>query len=441
MSLRSLINLRIILSVLLIVVFSGLVAVWQVRQSVESEVKSSVNLALQMIEFSISQLSNSGQNSDKWIHNITTMQPVRHLQISIKDHDNKNALLTPLTEIIPRNEIPPNWFIQAVMTESLTSSYDIYMSDGSLQTLIITANPMDEIAEAWGESKAYFWSIVLMIGFIFFTINLAFNSMLQTVKSILSGLHRLEKGQYGYQLPHFKISEFDAIAHEINEMSLALKSAQESNQALARHTMQIQESERQNLSRELHDEMGQSLTAIKAMAVTCQQPSTDVNTVARSIIDICNHLSVVVRSMMRALHPLSLTELGLGATLSDLVREWQRRVPELNFDLDYDPSLEQLSHDVTIHVYRIVQECLTNVVRHANATEVTILLTKRANTVWITVADNGCGAILTDPGFGLLGMRERAESLGGKLKFESAQQGGESVVAQLPYFEEKLSEQ
>jgi len=437
MSLRRLINIRIILSVVLILFFSGVVVIWQVRQSVESEVESSVNLALELIEFGIHQMPRSGISNDEWINNVTTMQPARHLQISIKDPHSGLVQQPPIIEPIPTNERPPEWFVQAVMTHTLTTSYDVHMSDDSVKTLLLTANPMDEITEAWGESKAYFWSIVLMIAFIFFTINLAFNSMLQAVKSILTGLSKLEVGQYGSQLPTFKISEFDSIAHEINKMSLALKAAQESNQALALHTMKIQELERQNMSRELHDEMGQSLTAIKAMAVTCKQPKTDVNTVASSIVDICNHLSVVVRSMMRTLHPLSLTELGLGATISDLVTEWQRRVPELSFNLDYDSSLEKLNSEVTIHVYRIVQECLTNVIRHANATEVTILLVKRLDLVWITVADNGHGASNKDQGFGLLGMRERAANLGGKLKFESVQQGGVSVIVQLPYSEDE----
>jgi two-component system sensor histidine kinase UhpB len=183
--------------------------------------------------------------------------------------------------------------------------------------------------------------------------------------------------------------------------------------------------------------MGQSLTAIKAMAITCQQDNTDVKTVTSSIVDICNHLSVVVRSMMKTLHPLSLTELGLGATLSDLVREWQRRSPELQFNLNYDDALEKLSHDITIHVYRIIQECLTNVVRHANASEVAVLVIKRGHKVWVTVSDDGQGSQLSSPGFGLLGMRERAENLGGQFTLESALNGGVNVVVQLPYWEDK----
>lgn len=434
MSIRALINLRIIASVILILILSASIAVWQARNSVEEEVKSSINLAVQMIEFGFNQLPSSNKDNDAWLQKIATMQPVRHLHISIEQ--NQSELQNNNTLGIKDNEsAAPHWFIKAVAVNSFTHNYDIKIVDGSTKTIFITANPMDEISEAWGETKAYFWSIVLMLSIIFFTVNLVFHSVLQAVKVILSGLRQVETGCFDHILPRFKISEFDAIAIEINKMSLALKTAQQNNQALARHTMQIQETERQNMSRELHDEMGQSLTAIKAMAVTCQQADTDVKAVTGSIVQICDHLSVVVRSMMRTLHPLSLTELGLGATLSELIREWQRRSAKLQFDLNYDVSLEKLNHDITIHVYRIVQECLTNVVRHANASEVTVLVSKRGNKVWITVSDNGQGNQLNSPGFGLLGMRERAESLGGQFTIESAQQGGVNVVVQLPYWE------
>ena len=437
MSIRALINLRIIASVILILIFSAIVAIWQARSSVENEVDSSINLAVQMIEFGFTQLPSVSNENDEWLEQLATMQPVRHLNISIED--NKTALQSkkPLYIYDEKQSDTPDWFIKAVMVDFLTHNYDIKIADGSTKTIFITANPFDEISEAWRETKAFFWSIVLMLSIIFFTVNLVFNSMLQAVKTILSGLRQMETGHFDYVLPHFKIRELDAIATEINGISLALKTAQKSNQDLARHSMQIQETERQNMSREMHDEMGQSLTAIKAMAITCQQANTDVKTVTSSIVDICNHLSVVVRSMMKTLHPLSLTELGLGATLSDLVREWQRRSPELQFNFNYDDSLEKLSHDITIHVYRIIQECLTNVVRHANATEVSIIVIKRDHKVYITVSDNGQGSQLNSPGFGLLGMRERAENLGGQFTLESTLNGGVNVIAQLPYWENR----
>mgnify|MGYP002147633781 CR=1 FL=1 len=436
MSLRSLINLRIVLSVVLILLLGGATAVWQARQSVAKEVQSSMNLALQMIEFSFAQLPLSRRHGSTWLSQISALKQARHLKILIAEEGEKPIEFVTQRRVDELRAIPPLWFVNAVTTEYLTDKYNVSMADGSFTTIFITADPMDEIIEAWGESKAFFWSIFLMLLVIFLAVNLVFNSMLRTVKAILSGLHRVEQGEYGINLPHFKISEFDAIAVEINGLSSALNLSQKSNQALARHTMQIQESERRTMSKELHDEMGQSLTAIKAMAVASKQASSSETMAADSIIEICNHLSKVVRSMMKTLHPLSLAELGLGATLADLINECHRRYSDLDVSMDYDTNLETLSHEVAIHVYRIVQECLTNVVRHANASEVTIIVSKRNNTVWVTVADNGVGGKASQQGFGVLAMRERAESLGGQFSFESEKGLGVTVVVQLPYSED-----
>jgi two-component system sensor histidine kinase UhpB len=224
-------------------------------------------------------------------------------------------------------------------------------------------------------------------------------------------------------------------------MSAALNKAQKENQELAKHTIQIQEAERKNLSKELHDEMGQSLTAIKAMAVAVKQPNTDSDVAANSIIEICNHLALVVRSMMRTLHPLSLADLGLHATLSDMVSEWQRRDPELTINLNCVQRIDALDNKIAIHVYRIVQECLTNIVRHAKASKVTInvQVNKRvaAEMVNITVIDNGVGSSTNTKGFGVLGMRERVESLGGAFSFSSKRGNGVTVKATIPFVEKE----
>jgi two-component system sensor histidine kinase UhpB len=441
MSLRTLINLRILFSVILILLLGGATAVWQARQSVAKEVQSSITLVLQMIEFGFAQAPTESKTNSAWLSQISALQQVRHLQISIAQEGEKPVSFTTQRVIDDTGNRPPDWFVKAVMTEYLTERYDVKMDDGSIKTILITANPMDEITEAWGESKAFFWSVVVMLWVIFLAINLVFNSMLRAVQGILIGLHQVELGKYDIAIPKSNISEFDMIAVEINEMSRALKIAQENNQALARHTMNIQETERKTMSRELHDEMGQSLTAIKAMAVASKQGNVDAPSIADSIIEICDHLAKVVRSMMRTLHPLSLAELGLGATLTDLVNEWRRRQPTLEILFNYDDQLEMLDNEVAINVYRVVQECLTNVVRHANASEVTVEVNStNQSRVTLVVRDNGVGGKVGAQGFGVLGMRERVENLGGQFSFESSQGKGMTVNAWMPFIRKKGNE-
>lgn len=441
MSLRGLINLRIVLSVFIILVVGGSLAIWQARESVRDEVDSSFNLALQMIDFGLGSLTYSENMEAAWLRQINRLRETRHLKITVADNQGVVSNFSSEIEHSQRN-LPPSWFIKAVMTEPLEKTYDIHLSEETQHQIVISADPMDEIREAWSESKAYFWSIVLMMAFIFLAINFVFHSMLRAVRTILSALRQVESGDYDYRIPRFQISEFDAIANEVNHLSAALNKAKQNNQALARHTMQIQENERQHMSRELHDEMGQSLTAVKAMSVAVKQPNAKINDIADSIIDICNHLSGVVRSMMRTLHPLSLTDLGLSATLTDLVNEWKRRHPALDIALDIDESLDQLDDEVAIHVYRIIQESLTNVVRHAQANHAVVTVkqhsVKEKSEVVIRVEDDGVGGATEGEGFGILAMRERVESMGGKFLFESTPGQGVKVRVWMPFIEKRV---
>ncbi|WP_273150285.1 ATP-binding protein [Methylophaga thiooxydans] len=438
MSLRALINARIVLSVVLILIIGGVMAIWQARQSVQKEINSSFNLALEMLELSFSYPANRMVSEDHWMRQLSAIQKTRHIQISLVNDDGTESEWLSDNKLSEQEE-PPVWFKMAVTSDYPSASYDIRLLNGSTRTLLIRADPIDEVAEAWSESLAFFWSIVLMMMVIFIAINIVFHSMLRTVHAILTGLRRVESGEYGKKLPRFKISEFDAIAAEVNNLSEALDTARQNNQALARHTMHIQENERQTMSRELHDEMGQSLTAVKAMAVATKQPQAKINEISDSIIGICNHLSVVVRSMMRTLHPLSLADLGLAATLTDLVSEWQRRHPTLKIELNYDEAVDWLNEEVAIHVYRIVQECLTNVVRHSEATQAMVVVRrhfiKGRNQVVIRVEDNGIGGSTEGEGFGVLGMRERVESMGGQFVFESNGNLGVRVRAWMPFIE------
>ncbi len=438
MSLRTLINLRIIFSVLIIIVLGGSLAVWQAKTSVDREVNASFNLAVEMINTGIQQYEES-ENTLHWHQIFSALQHSRHINVSIIDDSGQQTALIG-ADNKEKFDLAPAWYKKLVVTKQRTNEFSITMSDKSIQHIVVTSDPNDEISEAWNESQAYLWSIFVMMLIIFITLNLVFHTVYRAVGSILSGLRQVESGQYEHVLPNSKISEFDSIATEINSLSNILADARQKNRALARHTMQIQEQERQTMSRELHDEMGQSITAIKAMSVAVKQPDTDVKFIADSIIEICDHLSLVTRSMMRSLHPLSLSELGLGATLKELVNEWHRRHADIKIELRYDQDLDLISDEVAIHVYRIVQECLTNIVRHAKAEKVDVILQKinsvQTPLIEINVIDDGIGGNSEGNGFGIRSMRERVESMQGSFSFNSTAGQGVTVTASIPFITE-----
>jgi two-component system sensor histidine kinase UhpB len=226
-----------------------------------------------------------------------------------------------------------------------------------------------------------------------------------------------------------------------------LNVSQQENQELAQHSLNIQEEERQRLSQELHDELGQSLTAIKVMAVAAERAQAEeskagkieIKQVMNSIVSVCDHLMIVVGSMMHQLHPLILSELGLKATLEDLLNHWAVRNPALSISLNSPDEVDLFEQKISIQVFRIVQECITNSIRHAKASKVVISLeilqesaTRSVLRLQVTDDGQGCSLEKLKTGFGLLGMRQRVNSLTGELTIKTLPNEGMSIIAIIP---------
>lgn len=434
MSLRHQIVVRILLSSFCILVLGGAIAIWQARQAVEKEVDASIQLALQLITLGISDHSGIQQVDD--LSRFSRLRQTRHLSIQLQKPDGQLLHFSQQQQPSNPEDLPPAWFIDWVISDYPTVNHQLKIPNGETLTLIIKAQPLDEITEVWEESLGFFASISLMTLLTFLAVNLVFNKSLKAIANIVDALRLIETGQYHQQLPTFATQEFDSIAKAINHMTVELEKTQQENRALTQHSLAIQEEERQHLSQELHDEFGQSLTAIKVMAVTAAQPGSEPAKITASISEICDHLMQVVRSMMQQLHPLVLTELGLKATLEDMINHWSERYAELSLTIQCSDEVDGLDKNITRQIFRVIQECLTNIIRHAQAQSVVIDLqiNEQEKTVQLKVQDDGVGCNLADSnrGFGLRGMRERIKSLNGELKIKSQPGAGMTINAWIP---------
>jgi len=225
---------------------------------------------------------------------------------------------------------------------------------------------------------------------------------------------------------------------ELASMQSELAEALEENRRLSQRSMQVQEEERRNLARELHDELGQSLNAIKVDAVTIRDShgnSAEVQRSAKAIIEVSGQVYDVVRGLMRRLRPVALDELGLRSAVEYSVEQWRRRHPAVRCSFAAEGELDDLSEQMNITLYRLAQECLTNIAKHAQATEVAISLTRDgAGEVRFSCQDNGRGFDMAPrrQGLGLVGLRERVEALGGQLDLQSAPDQGARVRVSIP---------
>jgi two-component system sensor histidine kinase UhpB len=436
MTLRYQLSTRILFASFCILILGGSIAIWQARNAVQEEIESSIHLALQLISFNLSRVSHTPSETD-WYAQLNALKQTRHLSIQLKKSSGEIINFTRGNYETDAGKKPPQWFINLVGARYPKAEHRITHAGGEQVTLVIMANPLDEIREVWQESLAFFISISVLTLFTFLAIHLAFNKAIKAIAVIVDALKIIETGQYRQKLPEFSIKEYDSIAKAINHMTDELDKTQKENHALTRHSLAIQEDERQRMSQELHDELGQSLTAIKVMAVTAAREKSDIQKITSSIIVICDHLMTVVRSMMHQLHPLILSELGLKATLEDMGNYWSERNPGLTLSIRCADAVDNLGHKFKIQLFRVIQECLTNISRHADARRVGITLSidwDQQKMLQLQVVDDGkgCDLNMLSSGFGLRGMQERIKTLGGVLTFQSQPGHGMVVTARVP---------
>lgn len=237
---------------------------------------------------------------------------------------------------------------------------------------------------------------------------------------------------------HLYITDVSAVTR----MQVELERALDENRMLSQRSMQVQEEERRNLARELHDELGQSLNAIKVDAVNIRDNSEAHGEIRRSalaIIEVSTQVYDVVRSLMQRLRPVALDDLGLRSAVQYSVEQWQRRHAAVRCRFEAEGELDGFGEKVNITLYRLVQECLTNVAKHAGASRVTISLKRDGNQVRFEFEDDGKGFDPTGrkQGLGLIGLRERVEALAGRFELRSAPGEGVRIRAAIPAGEEQ----
>ena len=225
----------------------------------------------------------------------------------------------------------------------------------------------------------------------------------------------------------------------------------EENRRVNHQLIRVLEEERRRIARELHDEMGQSLTAIKADAALirnhCDDPSSPIHRSTSAIGGTADRLYDVIQNLLTELRPSGLDDLGLVDALHALIRRWREHRPGITCAFRTDGDLEGLGEALNITIYRIIQESLNNVIRHAAATRVGVALRRESSPVWgeeltLHVEDNGLGAKLQNlhakRRHGLVGIRERVHGLGGEMDLDSKPGKGFRLTVRFPLLEADL---
>jgi two-component system sensor histidine kinase UhpB len=441
MSLRVRLNLLITVMFVTILVLGALLVIHNARGAVAEETQSTARLALQLLEVAYASASPGGQEvlRSRLREQIPEVDSARHLQVALIEGDRE----LPLAVAEPaRRGDAPQWFARLVEPAATELRRSVASAAGTQAEIVVRADPGDEIAESWDDARPL---LLLVLGVSILANGLVYvviGRWLRPVERIVAAMDGIEQGDYRARLPAFDLPELANVASKFNHMAEVLEHSREQNRYLAQQTLAVQEAERRALAHELHDELGQSISAIKAVAASIgessrgpERESGGVASAAATITDISNHLYSVVRGMMRRLRPVLLDEFGLVRALEELVDGWNERHADVFCRLTTHDRLDDLGDAVNISVYRIVQECLTNTTKHAHASEVGVDVRRTEDgALRLAIADDGQGFEpgAAPRGLGLLGMRERVEALQGKFELATGRGRGVHLMITIP---------
>jgi two-component system sensor histidine kinase UhpB len=342
----------------------------------------------------------------------------------------------------------PAWFVALIHPDQTAVNVPISIG-GKPGYLLITSHPADEMAEIWDGIVTQL-EIGSAVAIALFLLTMwVVSRALTPIQALSEAMTRIEAGDYDTRVTPDGPPELAAICAKLNHLTATLGAALDDKRRLAERVVSLQDVERKEIARELHDEFGPFLFALRAHASSLSriadgpEPNLDaVRTRGAAIMEQVDALQRSNRRVLEKLRPAGLTELGLRDALGALFRLWRESHPGVVVETSISPSLGETGETADLTIYRTIQEALTNVFRHAGATRVNVSVepaglpagTPRADRggAVVRVRDNGSG-LRPDHrlGLGLTGMRERILALGGSLTIASSE-GGVTVEAVVP---------
>ena len=432
-------SLQFKLNLIITLLLLGLLLTWAVsvvknaREDVLAEVDSSTNLVMHLLDAEIAHYMtdfgwlNNSENGQTNLFRLDELTNIRHLKVDFFDMTGRLRESNRSTRLVHTGEEPPAWFVRLLDISSVLNEpkrKNIILNGRFIGELVITPDPSFELREIWDDTSGLL-AIVGLFGlsvllFVYWTVRATF----KPVKQIIHGLNQIERGEYQSRLPGFEQVELSEISDKFNSMASTLEQSIRNNHRLTQQIIHLQEEERKKLARDLHDEIGQYLTAVHvdASALVAAKKLSVARESAQAIAQITRQMMVTIQDILARLRPRVLDELGLSLALAELIHHWHDRNRGIMVVNAISNHLSQHDESVSVTVYRILQECLTNISKHAAATRVTIEVTESDQGLYLLVEDDGRGfdTSVQSRGYGLAGMQERVEGLMGSMNITSA---------------------
>ncbi len=425
---------RLIFSVGLILVLSlilgSVIVYWHAIHKVDEEMRAALDVGIRMVKNATDDVEDAAD-------------PLRQLQLLVEDFDgsrhlrasflNTNGTVIVSSKPLEPDEPAPAWFNSLLARRPESSWILLPPAFSRYGSIYLETDSRNEVGEVWSDIFVTLSILaifcVLVLGLIYWTLGRA----LHLLSEMSQAFARVGAGDYEQHCREKGPRELVLLARGFNDMVSRLATMEDQNQRLEVQLLTMQEEERADLARDLHDEVGPLLFAlsidISAMRkrVEDAQVRSHLDAMQTAVSEMQQH----VRSMLGKLRPAILLDLGLAPAVDNLVAFWHLRHPDIEIDVQLgDESFGQSADGV---IYRIFQEGLNNAFRHGHPSRIAIAANENGSDISIKVSDDGCGLDLAKKGFGLTGMQDRVAAVGGTLTVENnIGAKGVTISARLP---------
>lgn len=427
--------------VLLLALACGSVLVgWQAASSVRTELRAALDVGSKTIRNGIDELVRTDDRDGELRHLVATFNGNRHVRAMLLDAQDRPVAVS---ELFAPTETVPGWFRHLIAENPDAVRIPILPPRDSESAIVLQPDPENEIGEVWGESRD---AVLVLAGFALLSallICVVVGRALRPLENLSIAFEQLGKGGYYGEVPGAGPPELMRLVSSFNDMTQRLAMAAVQNRRLHEQLLTLQAEERADLARDLHDEVGPLLFAVNMTAATIEQHVAvrrwdDIPAHVRSINDAVAQMQRHIRAVLGRLRPIR--TIGLETAIRRLVAFWQSRRPGIDIGVEISVEEVRIGDDLKDTIYRVVQEGLSNAIRHGRPARVQIVIADDdADGIRVEVTDDGIGIAADsttgrDPTqLGLIGMRERVMAMAGSLSIQHDRNGkGLALIARLP---------
>ena len=326
--------------------------------------------------------------------------------------------------------VPP-WFVALLNIPAIGGRYPVLIGKERVGDIVFSPDLSADVLEKWIGFLAIVLSGSTLMALAAASAYFTTGSAIRPLGQLQAGLTRMRSGDYDTTIEPAGPPEIRKSCEEANQLAHTLKRLSQDNRHLLRRIVSVQDGERRELARELHDELGPLLFAIRANATALSEAADGgepkAGSPAHGILQATEAVQQVNRRILEGLSPLYVQELGLEESIRTLLRNARTQSPGIQLAAHIDPRLNRIDGVLSQTTYRVIQEGVTNVLRHARATQMDVSATMAGDEVAIEISDDGIG-VAPQKGFGrgLTGMNERVRALNGS--FELLREQGRTLV-------------